>query len=58
MIPVLMISKIKTGEIMQYIWKCMLEDGLCTASFQNYAEELFIAFLGGNTPSPMAIVLT
>lgn len=55
----LMISKIKkTEKIMQYIWKCILEDGLCTASLQNYAEELFIAFIGGNTLSPIAIVLT
>lgn len=37
----------KPRKIMQYIWKYILEDGLCTASFQNYAEELFIAFSGG-----------
>lgn len=53
-----MVSNIKTGKIMQYIWKYILQDGLCSASFQNYGEELFITFLGGNAPSPMAIVLT
>lgn len=52
-----MIYKMKPGEMMLDIWKYILEYYLCAASFQNFAEEMFITFLGDNA-SPIVIALT